>query len=160
MLRRILMGLLVGASVQMFAPSVRAGFTTTSDSGAARPGVGGDYVEAQQYDVPEARVAGSESTRQTVTAWAVTRGTWNGENLKGLSLVLIKNVAENLDGAAETNCYVSHLATAAQRDALVSAYLAAHAMKASDSQEWRQEPAVIRVEVDGKTVIVHVGLIS
>jgi hypothetical protein len=117
-------------------------------------------VEAHQYRLPTVRVAGNESTRQTVTAWEVTRGSWNGQNLGGLSLVLVNSIADDGHAPATTNCYISHLATPAQRDALVSAYLASQSLDAGDARKWRLEPAVIRLEIAGKMVIVHLGLVA
>ena len=159
MLRRTVSVLALGFCLAMAMPgAARAGLT--SDTSLPRLGSSADFVEAHQYRLPTARVAGNESTRQTVTAWEVTRGSWNGQNLGGLSLVLVNSVADDGHAPATTNCYISHLATAAQRDALVSAYLASQSLDAGDTRKWRFEPAVIRLEIAGKTVIVHLGLVA
>ena len=119
-----------------------------------------DALEAHQYRLPEARIAGQESLRQQVTIWQVTAGTWNGETLKGLSLVLVKSTSDNGQSSSMTNCYISHLATVAQRQALLSAYLAAQSLSPGDIVSWRVEPAVIRFEMAGQTVVVHLGLVA
>jgi hypothetical protein len=121
---------------------------------------GGDYIEARQFKLVEAPVAGRESIRQTVTAWEVTSGQWNGESLEGLSLVLVQNKPENGEVAPTTNCYISQSATTAQRNALLSAFVASQDVKNTEVMSWRIEAAVIRIEMVGKQVVVHLGLIA
>ncbi len=161
MLRRTFAVVALGFSLLLAMPvAARAGLTPQPDSTLLRVAAGADYVEAHQYRLSEARVAGVNSTRQSVTAWEVTEGSWNGENLGGLSLVLVKSVAEDGRAASTTNCYVSHLATPAQRAALVDAFIASQTITAGEAKKWRLEPAVIRLEMEGKTVIVHLGLVA
>lgn len=136
-----------------------------------------DFVEARQFRVANARVpgggAGQPSSVQTVTAWQVAKGWWNGQSLDGLSLVLVQTVAEDGSARPSFNCYVSHLATPAQRDALVSAYAASQGRlprsagrpdgetaKPADTSGWRVEPAVIRIDTEGGRVVVHLGTIA
>jgi hypothetical protein len=59
-----------------------------------------------------------------------------------------------------TNCYVSHLASAAQREALVGAYVAAQSLAPGETASWRVEPAVIRFEIAGQTLVIHLGLVA
>jgi hypothetical protein len=136
-----------------------------------------DFIEAQQFRLADGRIAsapGQPSSRQTVTAWQVSRGMWNGQPLDGLSLVLVQTVAEDGNSRPLMNCYISHLATAAQRRALVSAYAASNPRPTSaatgglegdtvrplETSSWRIEPAVIRIESDGGRVVVHLGTIA
>jgi hypothetical protein len=160
MLRRTFSLVLLGFSLVSLIPAAaRAGLTAQSDE-TQRVASGADFVEAHQYRLPNLRVAGADSTRQSVTAWEVSKGSWNGEKLSGLSLVLVKSISEDGNAPSTTNCYISHLATPAQRDALVSAYLASQSMAPGELRKWRLEPAVIRLEIAGKTVIVHLGLVA
>ena len=110
---------------------------------------------------------GNVSARQSVTAWQVTTGTWNGQSLNGLSLVLVQTVSEDGRSPATTHCYVSHLATPAQKKALLSAYIADRSASDSNSEirntdpaTWRVEPAVIKIELLGETVVIHLGAIA
>ncbi len=127
-----------------------------------------NHVEANQYQLSNGRVAGNLSARQTMTAWQVTGGTWNGQNLDGLSLVLVQSVSDDGRALGTTCCYISHLATAAQKKALISAFMANHAagddvaggMEATDPATWRVEPAVIKIEIMGETVVIHLGAIA
>ena len=70
-------------------------------------------------------------------------------------------------GAALINCYVSYLATPAQRAALVSAFKASLGIRDSESVSgqgrsaaWRIEPAVIKLEFIGRRVVLHLGIIA
>jgi hypothetical protein len=117
-------------------------------------------IEARQYNLRDLHVAGNESLRQNITAFRVTNGSWNGESLGGLSLVLVETSVDNGEYNATTNCYVSHLATVAQRDALVSAFLAAKGLTPDDVTSWRFEPSMITIDVNGQTLTIHLGLIS
>lgn len=120
----------------------------------------GDVLQTHQYRLPESRVAGQESVRQQVTVWEVTAGSWNGESLKGLSLVLVRNCSDSGPTLGTISCYISHLATAAQRNALISAFMAAQSIAPAEVTTWRIEPAVIRFENAGDRVIVHLGLVA
>jgi hypothetical protein len=130
-----------------------------------------EFIEAKQFRVADGRTPGGPgqpSSRQSVTAWQVVKGMWNGQALDGLSLVLVQTVAEDGRSRPSMNCYVSHRATPAQRRALVSAYAASQPSKSApdgetqpvDTSSWRIEPAVIRVESIGERVVVHVGAIA
>ena len=120
----------------------------------------GEALEGRQYRLPETRVAGQEYVRQSVTIWEVTAGTWNGQSLKGLSLVLVRSTSDVGPSREMTNCYVSHLASAAQREALVGAYVAAQSLAPGETASWRVEPAVIRFEIAGQTLVIHLGLVA
>jgi len=134
---------------------------------------GQEFVEAQQYKVADGRVPGAPgqvSTRQTVTAWQVSRGIWNGQVLDGLSLVLVQSIPEDGSMRPLTSCYITHSATPAQRKALVNAYAATQSsasdrdnapiIRPVDTATWRIEPAIIRFEFSGERVIVHLGTIA
>ena len=62
--------------------------------------------------------------------------------------------------AAETGTPAPDLATAAQRNALLSAYVAAQSLEPTAVRGWRVEPAVITFEVAGQRVILHLGLVA
>ena len=117
-------------------------------------------LETHQYRLPERCVTGHETIRQRVTAWEVTGGSWEGVNLEGLSLVLVQNTPDSNEAAATVSCYISHLATATQRRALLSAYASSQAVSPSDVRKWRVEPAVISFEISGQRVILHLGLVA
>ena len=117
-------------------------------------------IETREYKLRDRRVAGNESLRQNITAWRVTNGTWNGEALGGLSLVLVETASDNGTTTPTTNCYISHIATMAQREALVSAFVTAQGLSPEYVTSWRMEPSIIRLEINGQTVIIHLGLIS
>jgi hypothetical protein len=133
-----------------------------------------EFIEARQFRISEGRVPGAPgqpSTVQTVTAWQVARGWWNGQSLDGLSLVLVQTMAEDGSARPSFQCYISHVATPAQRKALVSAYAASQpgarsagrpeeAVKPLDTSGWRIEPAVIRIDTEGGRVVVHLGTIA
>ena len=154
MLRRALF-LVVGVVLALVAPGTARAGLSSLDSVADN-----NLVQARQYSLRDRRVAGNESLRQNITAWRVTQGKWNGESLGGLSLVLVETASDNGQSASTTNCYISHLATAAQRDALVSAFVATQGLSANDSTSWRIEPSMIRIEINGQTVIIHLGLVA
>ncbi len=94
---------------------------------AAGPQIKGDYVEARNADVytgpcfsnAEVFIAGDRA----VVAWKITEGTYEGQNLKGLSVAAaIKGTTTfSKDVAAEATSVVivDHLATPAQREALI-----------------------------------------
>ena len=153
----------LGAVLSCLPLSAQAGLVPQDSPAAVSPdraSPGNDALEAHQYRLPERRVAGQESVRQSVTAWEVTSGSWNGVSLQGLSLVLVQSKSDNGDSNGITNCYVSHLATAAQRSALLSAYVAAQAMEPTSVRGWRVEPAVITFEIAGQHIILHLGLVA
>jgi hypothetical protein len=155
MMRRALQLLTLGVVFALFAPStVRAGLSSLDNVSES------NSVEAREYRLRDRRVAGNESLRQNITAWRVTQGKWNGESIGGLSLVLVETASDNGQLTSTTNCYVSHLATAAQRDALVSAFVASQGLSISDVSNWRVEPSMIRIEINGQTVIIHLGLVA
>jgi hypothetical protein len=69
----------------------------------------------------------------------------------------VNRIAENNSCTPSTDCYVSHMASAAQRDALVNAFVASQAPSPGDAGSWHLELAVIRLEHRGGTVVVHLG---
>jgi hypothetical protein len=153
MMRRALHLLTLGVVFAFWCPiTARAGFSSSD------PIAESNAVEARAYKLRDRRVAGDLSLKQNVTAWRVTSGKWNGEYLGGLSLVLVQTAADNGQSAATTNCYVSHIATAAQKKALVSAFVASQGISTDEITSWRLEPSVIRFEVNGQTVVIHLGL--
>src|ERR1043166_3733693 len=81
-------------------------------------------LEARQFKIENARLPGQLSVRQSVTAWQVTQGTWNGQVLDGLCIVLVRSTSEDGRSSGSTNCYISHEATLAQRQALLGALVA------------------------------------
>jgi hypothetical protein len=132
------------------------------ESSASAIAVAGENntLEARQFRIENARLPGRESKHETVTAWQVTAGTWNGQTLDGLSIVLVHSTNE-ARGSAQMNCYVSHEATPAQREALLSAFMASEPqLFANRGNAVQMEPAVITLEVEGQTVILHLGLIA
>jgi hypothetical protein len=119
----------------------------------------GNYLDAQQFAAGESRVPGT-SLRQNVTAWRINSGQWNGQNLGGLSVVLIEqNVSEGQDGNKTVACYVSEYATPAQRDAVLAA-LQSSRPRLRDVSNIRLEPATIHIDTDSQTVVIHLGLIA
>src|SRR6188768_2094989 len=117
MWRRALQLLTLGVVLVFGAPSTARAGLSSLDSIADS-----NSVEARQYSLRDRRVAGNESLRQNITAWRVTQGKWNGESIGGLSLVLVETASDNGQLSTTKNCYISHIATAAQREALVSAF--------------------------------------
>jgi hypothetical protein len=118
-------------------------------------------LETHEFRIQNARIPGALA-RQSVTAWQVSQGTWNGQSLEGLSLVFVQSTAESGVAARLTNCYVSHEANPAQRAALVDAFLASNtqSISAADLNMMRIEPAVISIELEGQTVVLHLGLVA
>ena len=131
-----------------------------SKTGTDRVSPADNAIDARQFKLKNVHVAGHESVRQNVTAWKVASGSWNGESLAGLSLVLVQSTSDNGQFSPTTNCYISHLATLAQRNAMVSAFLAANSLTPSDAVSWRFEPGIIRLDVNGETVVIHIGLVA
>jgi len=124
--------------------------------------MGGEGIEAREFHISQARVPGNLSTRQNVTVWQVGTGSWNGQVLDGLSIVLVQTVTEDGSRAKQLNCYVSSEATLEQRKALVGAFAAARPtlMSQGDAEGMRLESAVITVAVEGGVVVVHLGLVA
>ena len=160
MFRSTFFAALAMAAIAWGPLSARAVLISPENSQAAARAANVDLLQARQYRLAESRVPGQESIRQSVTVWEITAGTWNGQSLEGLSLVLVSRIADNDSAAKTTNCYVSHSASAAQRDALVGAFRAAQTDLSEDATSWHLEPAVIRVEHVGGVVIVHLGLVA
>jgi hypothetical protein len=119
-------------------------------------------LDTHEFHIQNARLPGALSARQNVTAWQVSQGSWNGQSLDGLSLVFVQSTAETGAAARLTNCYVSQDANPAQRTALVDAFLASNtqSLSAADLNLMRVEPAVISIEIDGQTVVLHLGLLA
>jgi hypothetical protein len=98
----------------------------TTGAALAAPAVSGDYIESRSLSIyagachygGEAVTAGQE----TVMAWRIKNGAWDGQNLDGLSVVAVVNGPENLalnpDGH-HSLLYVDQSASPEQRDALV-----------------------------------------
>jgi len=120
----------------------------------------GNSLELRQLRIDHARLPGPLSVRQSIIAWQVTQGSWNGQVLDGLSLVFVKSTSEDTQSNTFTNCYISHEASAAQREALRAAFLATQSENMRDMQTTRLEPAVITVELEGGTIVLHVGLVG
>jgi hypothetical protein len=152
----------VGALLSCLPLVAQAGLVSQEGPLAAQAGraAPGDVLEVHQYRLPETRVAGQEFVRQRVTAWEVLSGSWEGVNLQGVSLVLVQNSPDTNEYPRTVSCYVSHVATPAQRQALLAAYAAAQAVTASDLRQWRIEPAVISWEITGQHVILHLALVA
>jgi hypothetical protein len=121
-------------------------------------------LDAHQIHIDNARVPGAASSRQSVTAWQVASGSWDGQTLDGLSLVLVKTTTDNAPPASarQVDCYVSHLATPAQRSALINAFLSSqpHLLSPRDAAHMRIEPAVITIQLESGALILHIGLVA
>ncbi len=151
--------ILAGAVILSGSAPARAVVTPQTDAAAGRP-AGGEMLQTRQYRLSERLPGAQASTRQSITLWEVTAGSWNGQNLQGLNLVVISQVAESTSCPPATHCYVSHRASAAQRDALLDAFVSAQSLAPDDAASWHLEPAVIRVEHAGSLVIVHLGRVA
>ena len=78
-------------------------------SGAAGNGPTENSLETRQFRMDNARLPGRLSARQSVVAWQVTQGTWNGQTLDGLSVVIVKSTNEDgHTGNPAVCCYFSH----------------------------------------------------
>jgi hypothetical protein len=159
MFRSLLFAALATMALALAPLPARAVVTSPEDAPSAARAAGMDLLQARRYRQSALRLPGHESIRQSVIVWEVTAGTWNGQNLEGLSLVLVSRVSDS-DSCATTNCYVSHCASAAQRDALLGAFLASQTLSPGEAANWRLEPAVIRLEHVAGVVIVHLGLVA
>lgn len=93
------------------------GVVTSSSLEMITPVAAANSVETHEFHLRNARIPSLQSSRQNVTAWQVDHGSWNGQTLNGLSVVLVQSVSEGGMPARLTNCYVSHEATPAQRTA-------------------------------------------
>mgnify|MGYP001555771778 CR=1 FL=1 len=122
----------------------------------------GNALDARQYRIENARVPGLTSARQSVTAWQVTSGSWDGQALDGLALVLVKTTDEGTPSGRQFNCYVSQFATAAQRSALIGAFLSAqpNVLSPRDAARMRIEPGVISIQYEDGAVVLHIGLVA
>jgi len=160
MVHRALQILMAGVLSLFLVPHSARAALSALDSPNGQAESRGNFIQARNFHLEDARVADNESQRQSVTAWQITAGSWNGVALDGLSIVLVQNVSENGQAAPTTNCYVSHLATRAQRDALLSAFVSTRSIPSAETSTWRIEPAVIQIEVSGQTVVLHLGLVA
>src|SRR5438874_13147737 len=100
----------LGAVLSCLPLSAQAGLVPQDSPAVVQFGrttPGNDVLEAHQYRLPERRVAGQETVRQSVTAWEVTSGSWNGVSLQGLALVLVQSKADDGDPTVTSNCYVT-----------------------------------------------------
>lgn len=164
MFRQVLAIAVVGLSALAFTPTKALAALSPQNTDpvlGAQDGMN-DHVLAQTYRLSDLRIPGATSSRQTVTAWAVSSGFWNGESLDGLSVVLVQEVPETGPnrGIPTTRCYFSHLATPSQRSALLNAFAASMALSPEAVRSWRIEPAVIRLQSAGQRIIVHLGVVA
>lgn len=152
----LLAALLLLPSLALAAP------TASTAGGETSATLGENFLQARQYQLENARLPGLDSIRQSVTAWQITSGQWNGQSLAGLALVLVQSQSDDGQSVRQTNCYISHLASPAQRDALLSAFITAQPQHFSTSQlqSMRIEPAAIAIESQGTTTTLHLGLIA
>ncbi|HVS72780.1 MAG TPA: DUF1326 domain-containing protein [Phycisphaerae bacterium] len=124
---------------------------------------GNNSIDARQFRIDNARVPGA-SARQSVMAWQVMSGSWGGQTLDGLSLVMVKTISDEAtgDAARQVTCYVSHVATPAQRNALIGAFLSTQPglLSPRDVARMRVEPGVIVIDMEDGAVVLHLGLVS
>jgi Protein of unknown function (DUF1326) len=148
--------LLLGFALCLLPGTARA--ASTADALPPTP----NALETHEFHIQNARLPTPLSAHQNVTAWQVAQGSWNGQSLDGLSLVFVQSTADAGIPARLTNCYISQEANPAQRAALVDAFLASNtqSITPSDLNLMRVEPAVISIEVDGQSVILHLGLLA
>jgi hypothetical protein len=153
----LLAGAMITPSLMPSATYASAAATTTESTTPSE-----NFLEARQYHIDNARLPGQASIRQSVTAWQISSGQWNGQSLAGLCVVLVQSTPEDGHGVRQTNCYISHIASSAQRDALLSAFMASQPQFFSTTrmQNMRIEPATINIELDGNSVMLHLGLIA
>jgi hypothetical protein len=159
LLSAMLFALMLGVA----APIARAIPTTLPDSAPAAPILpDANAIETREFHFHNARLPGIFSAHQDVTAWQVTQGTWNGQSLDGLCLVLVHSLSDDGRTPAQTNCYVSEYATLAQRQALLGAFLASNPQTVSsqDVSAIRIEAAVITLQLEGQTIVLHLGLVA
>jgi hypothetical protein len=151
---------LLGLAAAIFANTslAFAGRSPVADSSYATRGEvsNTNYLDLRQFRLEDARVPGT-SARQSVTAWQVNAGSWNGQSLDGISVVLIEtNLSQ--EGSRQLACYVSEYATPAQREALLAAMRSTQA-NLRDANI-RLEPAVIRIENTGDSAVIHLALVA
>ena len=124
---------------------------------------GNNSIDARQFRMDNARVPGG-SARQIVTAWQVISGSWDGQTLDGLSLVMVKTMSDEatVDAARQVTCYVSQAATPAQRSALIGAFLSTQPgmLSPRDLARMRVEPGVIVIQIEDGQVVLHLGLVA
>jgi len=158
-LRHALVAVVAALLLAPLVPSASAGTALVVSSPA--PAADANTLETQQFHIENARLPGRVSARQTLTAWQVNHGSWNGQTLDGLSIVIVNSTPET-GRSAQACCYVSHQATQAQRDALLAALLATQPqlLANQDTSTLRLEPAVITIEIDANSVTLHLGLIA
>ena len=125
---------------------------------AVAPDVVANSVEMREFQLHNARLPGPFSAHQDVTAWQITQGSWNGQSLEGLCLVVVHSSSDDGRSPSQTNAYVSEFATSAQRRALMDAFSATHPQAISSGV--RVEPAAITLQLEGQTVVLHLGLIA
>ncbi len=162
LLRSLATALLVGSLALLPRAAFAAAPANPAPTSADLP-ADTNALDARQYRLDNARVPGATSARQSVTAWQVLTGSWDGQTLDGLSLVLIKTTAEDAGPSGrQINCYVSHLATPAQRNALLNAFLSTQPglLSPRDAARMRIEPGVITLEFENGAVILHLGLVA
>jgi hypothetical protein len=159
MLRTLSVAVLAGAAILSRPLPAPAVVTQQSDATAMRA-AGSELLQTRQYRLSERLPGAQTSIRQSVTVWEVTGGTWNGQSLQGLNLIVVSRLADSDSCASTTDCYVSYRASAAQRAALLNAFVSSQSLAPDDAASWRLEPAVIRVEHVGSLVIVHLGRVA
>jgi len=148
------------AAVSMSALAARACADAMDLSTMDRPD---NQLQVRQLHVTNpTQVLPEGNVGQSLTCWQVLHGSWNGQNLDGLSIVLVKQLTEtNGNTSVDRFVYVSDSATAAQRVALVAAVAASNPTWFPDIKSIRIEPASIQIEqTDGTTVVLHLGRIS
>ncbi len=147
----------------MCALAILAATATQARAGAAAK-VPDNAVVTRQFRVAgtHALVPAATAARQNLYVWQVAQGSWDGQLLDGLSLVLVQPLSEDGQPAGQTSIYVSDLATSDQRDALISALAASNPQlfPSRTSAGVRIEPAVITIEFDGQNFVLHLGLIA
>src|SRR5579862_5396246 len=84
-----------------------------------------NQLQLRQFHVDHVNQETPDGTvRQNMTCWQVLHGSWNGQTLDGLAMVMVQQRGDS-DPAAMNRCiYISETATVAQRNALVSAVAA------------------------------------
>jgi hypothetical protein len=159
MWRKLSVAVLAGAVILSASTPAQALVTPQSDAAALRPAAR-ESLQTRQYRLSE-RLAGTQaSIQQSITVWEVTGGTWNGQSLQGLSLVVVRRTSDGGSCAPTTDCYISHRASLIQQNALLDAFVSSQSRTPDDSASWHLEPADIRLEHAGSLVIVHLGRVA
>jgi hypothetical protein len=162
LLRALATALFVG-SLALLPRSAFAAVPVNASPTSADLSPDANALDARQYRLDNARVPGATSARQSITAWQVLSGSWDGQALDGLSLVLVKTTAEDAGPSGrQFDCYVSHLATPAQRNALLNAFLSTQPglLSPRDAAHMRIEPAIITIQFDNGAITLHLGLVA